>query len=171
MKDDRSAIARYATILVVWLVPIALMLVAVLYPVQSYLRDALVLPVIAVTLYAAFLVSPLVQPWKNVDLFDEIPGVVSKFTDEQRARRDARALLRLYQGDSLPKVYEIQHPTRFQRDLRRTCDDLRAAAEWHAGNGEVSANFLERLESLMTREEETTAATPAASRQKQRRKT
>ena len=41
MKDDRSAIARYATILVVWLVPIALMLVAVLYPVQSYLRDAL----------------------------------------------------------------------------------------------------------------------------------
>ena len=113
MKDDRTAVARYATVLVVWLIPIALMLIPVLYPTQNYLRDALVLPVIALTLYAAFLVSPLLQPLKNIDLFDEIPDLIERYTDERRARKDARDLLRLYDGDSLPNVYEIENPPGF----------------------------------------------------------
>lgn len=152
MKDAHSAVARYATILVLWIVPIGLMLVPILYPSQSYLRDALVLPAIVITLYAAFLVAPLVQPLRNMDLFDEIPGLISRYTDEQRARREARDLLRLYEGDSLPRVYDIQNPTRFQRDLLHTCEDLRAAAQWHENHGEISGNLLERIESLMTRD-------------------
>ncbi|MFW6102896.1 MAG: hypothetical protein ACOC7M_01230 [Chloroflexota bacterium] len=170
MKDDRSAIAKYLTVLIVWLVPIALMLVPVLYPAEGFVRDALVLPVIVLTLYAAFLVSPMFQPLKNVDFFDEIPGVIEKHTEERRARIEARDLLRLYNDGSLPKVYEIENPTRFQRDLRRTCDTLRAAAEWHSSNGEVSANLLERLESLMTRDEEEQAPVPRPQRGRKQRK-
>jgi len=170
MKDDRSAVARYVTALLVWLVPIALMLVPVLYPAEGYLRDALVLPVILLTLYASFLVSPLFQPLRNIDLFDEIPGLISRHTDEQRARREARELLRLYEGDSLPRVYEMKNLTRFQRDLLRTCEDLRSAAEWHASNGEVSGNLLERIENLMTRDEEGEETPPPLPQQGRKRR-
>ena len=156
MRDDRSAVGKYLTILIFWLIPVALMLIPILYPTEGYVRDMLVLPVIFILLYVAFLLFPLFRPLRNLDFFDEVPEAVERHVDALRARKDARDLIKLYDGGRLPNVYELASLTPFQRDLKRTLDMLRTDAEWHSSNAEVSHDLLERMETLMkaTAEEE-----------------
>jgi len=149
VKDDRSAIRKYLTILLVWLIPVAFILIAVLYPVEDYLRDILVLPIIVVLLYVAFLISPMFSPLKNVDYFDEIPAAIERFVESQRTRKDARDLIRLYHDGTLPNVYELPDLTRFQKDVLRIAEFLRADAGWHGSNQQVSQDLLDRMEQLM----------------------
>ena len=149
MKDDRSAIRKYLTILLIWLVPVAFMLIVVFYPVEDYLRDILLLPVIVVLLYLAFLLSPMFRPLKNVDYFDELPAAIERFVDSQRVRKDARDLIRLYHDGTLPNVYELSERTRFQKDVFRIAESLRADAGWHSSNHQVSQDLLDRMEQLM----------------------
>jgi hypothetical protein len=156
MKDARTGIGKYVTILIVWLIPVALMLIPLFYQTEGYLRDMLVLPVILILLYLAFLLSPLFRPLKNIDLFDEVPAAVERRVIALRTRKDARDLIRLYDGGRLPNVYELTDLTPFQKDVKRMLDDLRADATWHTSNAEVSQDLLERMETLMrvTEEEE-----------------
>lgn len=156
MKDNGAAVGKYVTVLIFWLIPVALMLIPILYPTEGYVRDMLVLPVIFILLYVAFLLSPLFRPLRNLDFFDDIPEAVQRQVDAQRARKDARDLIKLYDGGSLPNVYELANLTPFQRGLMRTLDRLRTDAEWHSSNAEVSHDLLERMETLMraTPEEE-----------------
>jgi len=149
MSDDRSAVGKYVTVLLAWLIPVLLVLIPLVYPAEGYARDMLALPVIFLLLYVAFLVAPLLRPVKNLDFFDDIPDVVERYSDAQRARRDARDLLRLYDGGRLPNVYELTTLTPFQRDVKRMVDRLRSDADWHSGNAEVSRDLLERMEALM----------------------
>ena len=149
MKDDRSAIAKYLTILLIWLIPVAFILIVVLYPVEDYLRDILVLPVIIVLLYVSFLLAPMFRPLKNVDYFDELPAAIERFVDSQRVRKDARDLIRLYHDGTLPNVYELSDLTKFQKDVLRMAESLRADAGWHSSNHQVSQDLLDRIEQLM----------------------
>ena len=149
MKDDRSAIAKYFTILLIWLIPVAFILIVVLYPVEDYLRDILVLPVIIVLLYVSFLLAPMFRPLKNVDYFDELPAAIERFVDSQRVRKDARDLIRLYHDGTLPNVYELSDLTKFQKDVLRMAESLRADAGWHSSNHQVSQDLLDRIEQLM----------------------
>jgi len=149
VKDDRSAIAKYFTILLIWLIPVAFILIVVLYPVEDYLRDILVLPVIIVLLYVSFLLAPMFRPLKNVDYFDELPAAIERFVDSQRVRKDARDLIRLYHDGTLPNVYELSDLTKFQKDVLRMAESLRADAGWHSSNHQVSQDLLDRIEQLM----------------------
>ena len=149
MRDAKSVFSKYAIVLVFWLIPVVLILLPLLYPVEGSLRDILVLPVILVLLYVAILLAPLFRPLRNVDFFDDIPDAIERFVDAQRARKDARELIKLYDGGHLPNVYELTNLTPFQRELRRTLDRLKSDAEWHASNAEVSRDLLERMETLM----------------------
>jgi len=166
MKDGRSALGKYLTILIFWLIPVGLILIPLLYPTEGYVRDMLVLPVIFILLYVAFLLSPLFRPLRNLDLFDEVPEAVERHVDAQRARKDARDLIRLYDGGRLPNVYELASLTPFQRDVKRILDRLRADAEWHSSNAEVSRDLLERMETLMRAAEEEEPEEPASRPQK-----
>lgn len=161
MSDDKSTIGKYVTVLLAWLIPVLLVLIPLVYPDEGYARDMLALPVIFLLLYVAFLVAPLLHPLKNLDFFDDIPEVVERYSDAQRARRDARDLMRLYDGGRLPNVYELRTLTPFQRDVKRMADRLRADVDWHSGNAEVSRDLLERMETLMraTEEEEAVVET------------
>jgi hypothetical protein len=155
MRDARSGIGRSITILVVWLIPVALMLISYFYPTEGgYLRDILVLPVILVLLYTAFLVAPLFRPLRNLDFFDDVPDAIERRVGAQRVRKDARDLIRLYDGGRLPNVYEMTTLTPFQSDVKRIAEGLRADADWHASNAEVSRDLLERMETLMHAKEE-----------------
>ena len=149
MKDDRIPFGKYVAVLIFWLIPVVLIVIPVLYPVEGYLRDILVLPVILVLLYVSFILSPLFRPLRNVDFFDELPEAIERFVDARRARKDARDLIRLYDGGRLPNVYELTNLTPFQNGLKRTLEKLKSDGDWHAGNAEVSRDLLERMEALM----------------------
>jgi len=167
MKDARAGIGKYVTILIVWLIPVALMLIPLFYHTEGYLRDALVLPVILILLYLSFLLSPLFRPLRNLDFFDEVPGVVERHIDALRARKDARALIRLYDGGRLPNVYELTNLTPFQNEVKRILEELQASATWHASNAEVSQDLLERMEALMrATEDEEPQAEPSRPQRK-----
>jgi hypothetical protein len=154
MKDGNSAAGKYVTVLLFWLVPVALIVIPMVYPTEGYVREILVLPVIFVLLYVAFLLSPLFRPLRNIDYFDDVPETIERYVDARRARKEARDLIRLYAGGRLPNVYELSSLTPFQRDVKRMADGLRMDAEWHASNAEVSRDLLERMEALMRATEE-----------------
>lgn len=158
MNDYRSVTSKYATVLVFWLVPVALILIPLLYPAEGYMRDMLVLPVLLILLYVAVLLAPLFRPLRNLDFFDDIPEAVERHVDALRARKEARELIRLYADGHLPDVYELPNLTPFQRGLKRTLDTLRLDAEWHASNAEVSRDLLERMDVLMHTANEPPAA-------------
>lgn len=149
MRDDRSPIGKYVAVLIFWLIPVVLILIPLFYPSEGYLRDILVLPVILMLLYVSFILSPMFRPLRNLDFFDDVPETIERFVDEQRARKDARGLIRLYDGGQLPNVYELTVLTPFQKEVKRTLDGLRSDSEWHASNAEVSRDLLERMEYLM----------------------
>jgi hypothetical protein len=158
MGDNRSTLGKYVTVLIFWLVPVVLILIPLFYPDDGYLRDILVLPVLLVLLYMSFILSPMFRPLRNLDFFDDIPETIERFVDAQRARKDARGLIRLYDGGHLPNVYELTALTPFQKELKSTLDKLRSDAAWHVSNAEVSRDLLERLETLMrTRDDEEVA--------------
>ena len=71
MRDGNPAAGKYVTILLFWLIPVALILIPVVYPTEGYVREILVLPVIFLLLYIAFLLSPLFRPLRNIDFFDD----------------------------------------------------------------------------------------------------
>ncbi len=154
MSDNRASIGRYLTVLVLWLIPVALILFPLLYPTEGFVRDMLLLPVILLLLYVAFLLAPLFRPLKNIDFFDDVPGTIERYATAHRARKDVRDILRLYQGGRLPNVYELPNLTPFQKDVKRMCDRLRNDADWHASNAEVSRDLLDRMEALMHASEE-----------------
>jgi len=149
VKDDKPAIRKYFTILLVWLIPVGFILIAVLYPVENYLRDILVIPVLVVLMYVAFILSPMFRPLKNVDYFDELPATIERFVDSQRARKDARDLIRLYHDGTLPNVYELSDLTKFQKEVLRITESLRTEAGWHSSNHQVAQDLLDRMEQLM----------------------
>jgi hypothetical protein len=153
MREDRSAVQKYATMLLVWLIPVGLMVAAVVRPVEGLTRDLLMLPAIVMLLYAAFLVAPLFYPIKNADFFDDLPSQIERIIASQRARKDARELIRLYDGDRLPNVYQLKELTRFQKGILQTCEMLKSHAEYHASNAQASRDLLDRLEGLMRLEE------------------
>ncbi len=168
MRDDRSMVQKYLVMLLVWMVPVALMVAAAVRPVEGMARDLMLLPAIAMLLYAALLLAPLFTPIRNVDFFDELPASIERIIDSQRARKDARDLIKLYDGDRLPNVYELQQLTRFQKGILHTCEVLKSHGEWHASNAEVSRDLLDRLEELMhvAETEEQESKTLPAKRQK-----
>jgi hypothetical protein len=168
MRDDRSVVQKYLTMLLIWLVPVALMVTAAVRPVEGMTRDLLMLPAIVMLLYAALLLVPLFNPIRNADFFDELPASIERIIDSQRARKDARELIKLYDGDRLPNVYELQKLTRFQKGILHTCEMLKSHTEWHASNAEVSRDLLDRLQELMHADEteEPEPKTPPAKRQK-----
>ena len=149
MRDDRGAITKYLTALTIWLVPVALMLIPILYPAEGIYRDMFILPVILIMLYVAFILTPMFSPLKNVDFFDELPRNIERFVDGLRARRDARDILRLYDKSKMPNVYEMEELSPYLKNVRRTCDVLRASRDWHASNAEVQGTLLEKMEALM----------------------
>ncbi len=153
MREERSAVQKYATMLLIWLVPVGLMVAAVVRPVEGLTRDLLMLPAIVMLLYAAFLVTPLFSPIRNADFFDDLPSQIGRIIDSRRARKDARELIKLYDGDRLPNVYEMKELTRFQRGLLQTCETLKSHSEWHASNAQASRDLLDRLEALMRAQE------------------
>jgi len=159
MKDDRGAVAKYLTALIIWLVPVSLLLIPVLYPTEGFVRDLLILPAILVMLYVAFILTPLFSPLKNIDFFDELPRSIERFVEGQRARRDARDIIKLYDKSRMPNVYEMEELTPFLRNIRHTCDTLRASREWHLSNAEVSSSLLEKMEALMRFEEDSAEVT------------
>lgn len=169
MKDDRSAVGKYVTVLIFWLIPVALILIPLLYPTEGYLRDMLVLPVLLVLLYVAVILAPLFRPLRNLDFFDDVPETIERFVDAQRARRDARDLIRLYHDGHLPNVNELETLTPWQRGVKRTLDALRLDADWHAGNAEVSQDLLARMESLMHTGAEEQVEDESARRQRSRK--
>ncbi len=173
MRDAKSVFSKYAVVLVFWLIPVVLILVPLLYPTQGSLRDILVLPVILVLLYVAILLSPLFRPLRNIDFFDDIPDAIERYVDEQRARKDARDLIKLYVGGHLPNVYELTNLTPFQRQLAHTLELLKNSSEWHASNAEVSRDIVDRLETLMrateTEEQADEPARPARKKSGKRR--
>jgi len=116
-----------------------------------------------VLLYMSFILSPLFRPLRNLDFFDDVPETIERFVDSQRARKDARGLIRLYDGGHLPNVYELTALTPFQKELKSTLDKLRSDAAWHASNAEVSGDLLERLETLMRTEDEEVAVEESVS--------
>ena len=154
VNDNRSAVGKYATVLVFWLVPVALILIPILYPAEGYVREMLVLPVLLVLLYVAVLLAPLFRPLRNIDFFDDIPEAVERHVDALRTRREARELIRLYSDGGMPDVYSLSSLTPFQRGLKWTLDTLRLDSEWHSSNLEVSRDLLERMESLIHTEDE-----------------
>lgn len=149
MRDDRGAVTKYMTALIIWLVPVALLLIPILYPTEGVFRDLFILPAVLIMLYVAFILTPMFSPLKNVDFFDELPRNVERFVDGQRARRDARDILRLYDKSKMPNVYEMEELSPYLKNVRRTCDVLRASSEWHMSNAEVSGSLLEKMEALM----------------------
>ncbi len=149
MDDERSPVGKYLVIFILWIIPVVLILVPLLYPTESYVRDMLVLPVIVILIYVAFILAPLFYPLKNADFFDEVPKTIERFANEQRARRDVRDILKLYDGGRLPNVYELSDLTPFQKDIKRMCERLRADVEWHSSNAEKSRDLLDRMEALM----------------------
>ncbi|MBN1152445.1 MAG: hypothetical protein JXA58_04475 [Dehalococcoidia bacterium] len=149
MRDDRSALGKYMTVLIVWLIPVALVLIPLLYPTEGYVRDMMVLPVLLILLYVALLLAPLFRPLRNLDFFDDLPEAIDRHVDAKRARKEARELIRLYADGHLPNVDELSDLTPFQRGVKRTLDTLRIDAEWLSGNAEVSRNLVERMETLM----------------------
>jgi hypothetical protein len=149
MRDDRGAVIKYATALIIWLVPVALLLIPVLYPTEGVYRDLFILPAVLIMLYVAFILTPMFSPIRNVDFFDELPRAIERFVDGQRARRDARDILKLYDKSKMPNVYEMEELSPYLRNVRRTCDVLRASSEWHMSNAEVSGSLLEKMEALM----------------------
>jgi len=154
MDDERSPVGKYLTVLILWIIPVVLILVPLLYPTEGHVRDILVLPVIVILLYIAFILAPLFHPPRNADFFDEVPRTIERYANEQRARKDVRDILKLYQGGRLPNVYELPRLTPFQKDVKRMCERLRADAEWHASNVELSRDLLERMHALMRAEAE-----------------
>ena len=154
MRDGNSAAGKYVTVLLFWLIPVGLILIPLVYPTEGYVREILVLPVIFVLLYVAFLLSPLFRPLRNIDYFDDVPETIQRYVDARRARKEARDLIRLYDGGRLPNVYELPSLTPFQRDVKRITDGLRIDTEWHASNAEVSRDLLERMEALMRASDE-----------------
>jgi len=149
MRDDRGAVTKYAIALAIWLVPVALLLIPILYPTEGFARDLLILPAVLLMLYVAFILTPMFSPLKNVDFFDELPRNIERFVEEQRARRDARDIVKLYDNSKMPNVYEMEELSPYLKNVRRTCDVLRASHEWHASNAEVAGNLLDKMESLM----------------------
>lgn len=170
MSDNRSAVGKYFTVLIAWLMPVALVLVPVFHPAEGYLREMLVLPVLLLLLYVAILLAPLFRPVRNLDFFDDLPDLVERHVDALRARKEARGLIRLYTDGHLPNVYELDTLTPFQRELKRTLETLRLDAEWHSGNAEVSADLLERMKSLMDTRDEPPADNLSATPQRPQRK-
>ncbi len=149
MRDDKSAVQKYFTMLIIWLVPVALMVAAAVRPVEGFTRDLLLLPAIVMLLYAAYLVAPLFRPLKNADFFDELPAQIERIVDSQRARKDARELIKLYDGDRIANVYELAELTPFQKGIKHTCEVLKYHSEWHSSNAQASRDLLDRLEGLM----------------------
>ncbi len=163
MREERSAVQKYATMLLIWLIPVGLMVAAVVRPVEGLTRDLLMLPAIVMLLYTALMVAPLFSPIRNADFFDDLPSQIERIIDSRRARKDARELIKLYNGDRLPNVYELKDLTRFQKGLLNTCETLKSHAEWHSSNAEASRDLLDRLEALMrTEEPEEPEAKPAS---------
>ena len=149
MKDDRSGVYKYLIAIFMWMIPVMLILTAMLYPMEQYLRDILLLPVIGVLLYVGFLLAPMFRPLKNINYFDDIPSTIERFVVAQRAREDSRALLKLWHDGSLPNVYELTDLTKFQKDVLRMAMDLRADTDWHSSNLQLSQALLDRLDTLM----------------------
>ncbi|MBN1855774.1 MAG: hypothetical protein JW846_02330 [Dehalococcoidia bacterium] len=149
MKDARTSVHKYLLVIIMWMIPVVLILTAIVYPMEQYLRDMLVLPVIVVLLYVAFLLAPMFTPIKNVNYFDEVPSTIERFVLGQRAREDARELLKLWHDGSLPNVYELTALTKFQKDVLRIVTDLRADTEWHNSSLQLSEALLERMDTLM----------------------
>lgn len=168
MDDERTPVTKYLVVLILWVIPVVLILVPLLYPTEGYVRDMLVLPVIIVLLYVAFILAPLFHPIKNADFFDEVPRTIERFANEQRSRKDVRDILKLYRGGRLPNVYELTELTPFQKDIRRMCERLRADVEWHASNAEMSRELLDRMEALMHVKEEEEELPPEPEKKSQR---
>ncbi len=154
MDDERSPVGKYLVVFILWIIPVVLILIPLLYPTEGYVRDMLVLPVIVILIYVAFILAPLFYPIKNADFFDEVPKTIERFANEQRARKDVRDILKLYHGGRLPNVYELTELTPFQKDIKRMCERLRADVEWHSSNAEMSRELLDRMEALMHAREE-----------------
>jgi hypothetical protein len=168
MRDGSSAAGKYVTVILFWLIPVALIIIPVVYPTEGYVREILVLPVIFLLLYVAVLLAPLFRPLRNIDFFDDVPETIERYVEARRARNEARDLIRLYDGGKLPNVYELASLTPFQKNVKHIADGLRIDAEWHASNAEVSHDLLERMETLMraTGEEEAEREPSRAPRKK-----
>ncbi len=149
MRNDRTGIFKYLNAIIIWMIPVVLILLAMLYPMEQYIRDILVLPVIGLLLYVAFLLAPMFSPLKNINYFDDVPATVERVVVAQRAREDARELLKLWRDGSLPNVYELTELTKFQKDVLRMATDLRTDIDWHTSNQQVTQALLERMETLM----------------------
>jgi len=94
VRDDRSAVGKYLTILIFWLIPVALMLIPILYPTEGYVRDMLLLPVTSILLYVSFLLFPLFCPFRILDLFAELPEAPDRNLDAHRVRSDPHGTLK-----------------------------------------------------------------------------
>lgn len=168
MDDERTSVSKYVVVLLLWIIPVVLILVPQLYPTEGYVRDMMVLPVIIVLLYVAFILAPLFHPIKNADFFDEVPKTIERFANEQRARKDVRDILKLYRSGRLPNVYELTELTPFQKDIKRMCERLRADVEWHNSHAGMSRELLDRMEALMHAHDEEEEEQPQPEKKSQR---